>query len=194
LSSAIRRRIRFRLPAVAVVAALTVGGLGAPAAAAHATVVPTATVGASVTRAALLSTRQRLDIAVRAFLAKRPGSLVGVAVYDRRTGATYTYRGGTHFKTASVVKVQVLAAVLYRAQRLGRGLTSWEKSNASAMIRRSDNDATNRLYGSLGGAGPVRVAGQKLGMVDTTVGANGWWGLTSTTAADQATRSGRSWT
>jgi len=27
--------------------------------------------------------------------------------------------------------------------------------------------------------------GQKLGMVDTTVGANGWWGLTSTTAADQ---------
>ena len=52
---------------------------------------------------------------------------VGVAVLDRVTGVSVTYNSGVRFATASVVKVDILATVLWRAQRAGREPTAGQR-------------------------------------------------------------------
>ncbi len=107
-----------------------------------------------------------------------------VAVVDNRTGARYAYRGKEKYETASVVKVDILAALLLAAQDDARGLTSNELSLARRMIRASDNDATTALFGAIGRTGGLTRANRRLGLTTTTVSSA--WGLTRTTVTDQA--------
>jgi hypothetical protein len=100
-------------------------------------------------------------------------------------GDPVAYRGTTAFATASIVKVDILAALLLGAQRSGRRLTPGERGNAAAMIERSDNAAASALWTGIGGAPGLDAANERLGMTGTTGGAAGRWGLTSTTAVDQ---------
>lgn len=53
------------------------------------------------------------------------------------------------------------------------------------MIEQSDNDAASELYRQIGGAAGLDEANAVFGLTATTAGADGYWGLTSTTAADQ---------
>ncbi|GIE31011.1 hypothetical protein Ait01nite_040560 [Actinoplanes italicus] len=106
-----------------------------------------------------------------------------VAVYDRKTGLRYVHRGSVKFDTASIVKVQVLACMLLKAQDAGRGPTSAEMKLAGPMIRLSDNNATTSLYNRIGGRNAVTKCNKRLGLTQTVVNAR--WGLTKTTAADQ---------
>ena len=106
-----------------------------------------------------------------------------VAVLDRRTGQRYVYRGAVTYDTASIVKVQILACMLLRAQDAGRAPTSAEMKLARPMIRLSDNNATTSLYQRLGGRTAVTKCNKRLGLTQTVV--NSRWGLTRTTAADQ---------
>ncbi|MEV4276584.1 serine hydrolase [Actinoplanes xinjiangensis] len=106
-----------------------------------------------------------------------------VAVLDRRTGQRYVYRGAVTYDTASIVKVQILACMLLRAQDAGRAPTSAEMKLARPMIRLSDNNATTSLYQRLGGRTAVTRCNKRLGLTQTVV--NSRWGLTRTTAADQ---------
>jgi len=69
-----------------------------------------------------------------------------VALVDGRTGNSYAYRPTTAFETASIVKVDILATLLLRAQDNGRSLTSSESALATRMIRASDNDAATSLW------------------------------------------------
>ena len=108
---------------------------------------------------------------------------LSVAVYDRRTGRFWQYSAGVRNKCASIVKVLILATVCDRAQRLGRALTAWEKSQASIMIRYSDNNAATNLWKSVGGAPAVQAMATKLRMYQTVT--NKAWGLTTTSAYDQ---------
>ncbi|GGY41125.1 serine hydrolase [Streptomyces djakartensis] len=89
------------------------------------------------------------------------------------------------FDTASIIKVGILAALLLQAQDEGRELTATERRNAEAMIRASDNEATNVLWQVIGEAEGLDAANERLGLTSTRGGPGIRWGLTQTTATDQ---------
>lgn len=107
-----------------------------------------------------------------------------VSVSDDETGAGTTYGDGA-FDTASVVKVDILAALLHRHQEAGTSMTSAERALASAMIEHSDNDAATALYRSVGGESGLEGFNASIGLTGTDVGPDGLWGLTTTTTTDQ---------
>ncbi|MEU2286868.1 serine hydrolase [Streptomyces sp. NPDC013178] len=111
---------------------------------------------------------------------------VSVAVLDVGSGASATYGSGS-FDTASIVKVDILAALLLRAQDAGRQLTAQEKAYATAMIENSDNDSATALWNAIGRAGGLDAANERFGLTGTEGGDGALWGLTQTTAADQLT-------
>ncbi len=164
---------------------------GSPATAADATVSPATVSPAAVSpsAAAALTVRQQAttDRATRvkqlnAALKAVKGDFA-VAVLDRRTGQRYVYRGAVKYDTASIVKVQILACMLLKAQDAGRAPTATEMKLARPMIRLSDNNATTSLYQRIGGKSAVTKCNKRLGLTQTVV--NSRWGLTRTTAADQ---------
>ncbi|MGW1376996.1 serine hydrolase [Streptomyces sp. NPDC002446] len=107
-----------------------------------------------------------------------------LAVYDRRTGTRCEFRSGTHFDSASVVKVTVLGALLRQAEEAHRKLTPREVRLTTAMITKSDNAATSALWRQIRPAGVKRFL-TLAGMRHTVPGRDGAWGLTQVTAADQ---------
>ncbi|MER5759337.1 serine hydrolase [Streptomyces sp. NPDC002082] len=109
---------------------------------------------------------------------------LSVAVMDLETGER-AVSGSGRYDTASIVKVDVLAALLLQAQDAGRALTTSERARATSMIRNSDNEATTALWAAIGGAAGLDAANQRLGLTETIAGLNGRWGLTQTTAEDQ---------
>lgn len=109
---------------------------------------------------------------------------VAVQDLDRGTGAAY---GQERFDTASIVKLDILAALLLSAQDAGRELTTEEERRAAVMIRQSDNDAADALWQTIGGRTGLDRANERLGLRDTRAGERGRWGLTQTTAQDQLT-------
>ena len=112
----------------------------------------------------------------------------GVAVIDTATGRVQANAdGGVALRTASIVKVIIGMRLFARAQEQKRGLTADEQSNLAAMIRSSDNDATSRLWGSLGGPAVITWVRNVTGVRDThPPGKPGSWGFTTTTARDMA--------
>src|SRR5690606_34198155 len=81
--------------------------------------------------------------AFRNDLARRyPGVQFTAAVYDTSSGCWAHLNPGLRLTTASVIKAQIMGVVLLRAQRAGRGLTAWERSQISPMIRTSFNPET----------------------------------------------------
>ena len=89
------------------------------------------------------------------------------------------------YDTASIVKVDILSALLLQAQDAGRGLTQQERTLAEAMIEHSDNDAANALWREIGQAPGLKAVNKRLGLSSTVGGTGGLWGLTRTTASDQ---------
>lgn len=128
-----------------------------------------------------------LDAALREYAATVPE--FSVAVLDARTGERYAYRGSERYETASVVKVQVLACLLLRAQDENRELTGEELAQARRMIRLSDNDATTALFRQLGRESGLTRCHERLGLTATRV--DKAWGLTRTTVDDQVTLLGK---
>lgn len=118
-------------------------------------------------------------------LPEAPGEY-DIAVTDLDSGARATYASGKGtFDTASIVKVDILAALLLQAQDDGRELSAGQEKLAAAMIRSSDNDATDALWADIGGGAGLAEANRRLGLTATEPGDGGTWGLTQTTAADQ---------
>ncbi|WP_406164955.1 serine hydrolase [Streptomyces sp. NBC_00996] len=95
------------------------------------------------------------------------------------------YGDDTPYDTASIVKVDILAAALLRAQDAGRALTVQERAQAESMIERSDNTAANALWRRIGLAPGLEAANKRLGLTSTKGGPGAKWGLTRTTASDQ---------
>lgn len=127
-----------------------------------------------------------LAAAVEPLLADAGTAALSVAVLDSagRTRAVYGGADAT-YDTASIVKVDILAALLLRAQDEKRALTTGEHAHAVAMIERSDNDSATALLAAVGGAAGLDAANERLGLTSTTAAQA--WGLTRTTAADQLT-------
>ncbi|MGW3511486.1 serine hydrolase [Streptomyces sp. NPDC000994] len=89
------------------------------------------------------------------------------------------------YDTASIIKVDILAALLLQAQDAGRHLTAHERALAEPMIRKSDNAAANALWREIGMAPGLEAANKRLGLTSTKGGPGVKWGLTRTTAGDQ---------
>ncbi|QQM44547.1 serine hydrolase [Streptomyces liliifuscus] len=123
-------------------------------------------------------------------VAVEDGAAVSVAVLDVSSGASAVYGDGA-FDTASIVKVDILASLLLKAQDAGRGLTAQEKTYAAAMIRNSDNASATALWTAIGQAEGLRAANERFGLLHTEGGDGALWGLTQTTAADQLTLLGQ---
>jgi beta-lactamase class A len=128
--------------------------------------------------------QQNLTAAVAPVVAQNGGN-VAVAVDDLSTGMTADFDGSTEFVTASIVKVDILATLLYQLQQAGQSVDADDQYQAQTMIENSDNDAASDLYAEVGGPQAIDDANQIFGLTQTTVGTDGYWGLTTTTAADQ---------
>ncbi len=119
--------------------------------------------------------------AMRRFLAGRSGDITA-AVYDVPAGLTFLYRPGVQERTASIAKVDILAALLAQAQGRG-GLSAGEQDLAAAMIEASDNDDAQALYDTIGQLPTLAALDARFGMTQTT---QSWsWGLIETTPRDQ---------
>ncbi|WP_455361442.1 serine hydrolase [Streptomyces sp. SYSU K21746] len=126
---------------------------------------------------------QRLADVLEPFAGEGAGRL-SVAVLDPATGSQAVY-GEAAYDTASIVKVNILVALLLQTHDEGRKLTAQEDAHASAMIGTSDNAAATALWNGIGGAQGLDAANRRLGLTGTTGGTDGQWGLTQTTAEDQ---------
>lgn len=115
---------------------------------------------------------------------KGHGSTTALALHDRTTGTTCTLRSTTAYDSASVVKATVLAALLRDSATHHRYLTRRESDLSTAMITKSDNNATTSLWKQLG-ATKVKAFLKAAGMTHTTPGSGGYWGLTQITAQDE---------
>ncbi|MEV6834322.1 serine hydrolase [Streptomyces sp. NPDC051133] len=168
---------RARVGAAALGAALLIPAVTAAATPAAAT---TPTVSCTSAKAGL-ATKLQKDIT--AALATRK-STVALGLYDRSTGTTCTLRATSAYDSASTVKVTVLATLLWDAKKHNRYLTTTEQSLATAMITKSDNTATSKLWKQLG---LTKIKGflSAAGMTKTTPGANGYWGLTQENVTDE---------
>ncbi|GHA47030.1 hypothetical protein GCM10010372_53630 [Streptomyces tauricus] len=125
----------------------------------------------------------KLQKDITAALASRRGT-VAVGLRDRTTDTTCTLRPTKAYDSASIVKVTVLATLLWDAKKHNRYLTQRESDLSTAMITKSDNAATTKLWNQLG---VTKVKGflAAAGMTQTKPGANGYWGLTQITVQDE---------
>ncbi|MDT0305981.1 serine hydrolase [Streptomyces sp. DSM 44917] len=110
---------------------------------------------------------------------------LSVSVLDLASGAGAGFGLQERFDTASIVKVDILAALLLLAQDEGRELSARERSLAAEMIRSSDNAAADVLWRAIGRAPGLDEANRRLGLTGTTGGPRTHWGLTQTTSQDQ---------
>jgi beta-lactamase class A len=124
--------------------------------------------------------------ALRTWLADRSGH-VTAAVYDIDTGQEYLYKPQYAMKTASTIKVDILATALHQAQVAHHPLPANEAAAAVPMITQSDNNAASNLYDDIGGWSAIGPFDKSIGMTRTTPNPEGYFGETFTTAADQIT-------
>ncbi|MFD5144390.1 serine hydrolase [Streptomyces sp. NPDC058401] len=111
-----------------------------------------------------------------------------LAVEDLTSGRAAAYGPSTEtFVSASIIKVDILATLLLRTQDRGGSLTPDQRRLASAMIRVSDNDATQELWTAIGRRQGLDAANARLGFTPAHAGQQVPWGLTRTTAGDQIT-------
>ncbi|MFJ3229600.1 serine hydrolase [Streptomyces sp. NPDC086787] len=166
---------RAKALAAVVGAAVLIPGIAAGTASAAAP-----TVSCTSAKAGLAA---KLKKDITAALAPRKGT-IAVGLYDRTTKTTCTLRATSAYDSASTVKVTVLATLLWDAKKHNRFLTSTEQSLATAMITKSDNTATSKLWKQLG---TTKIKGflSAAGMTQTKPGANGYWGLTQITVNDE---------
>ncbi|GGZ07729.1 hypothetical protein GCM10010365_28570 [Streptomyces poonensis] len=117
-------------------------------------------------------------------VAVEEGAEMSVAVLDPASGRSAAY-GTAPFDTASIVKADILAALLLQAEDAGRTLTAQEREYAAAMIEESDNASASALWRTIGQAAGLDAANERFGLTGTEGGQGMLWGLTQTTAADQ---------
>lgn len=117
--------------------------------------------------------------------ARWPRQRFTAALYDSVTGCEYTLNPNQRITTASVLKAEILAGLMLRAQREGRSLTSWEHARVVPMIRYSADPEAQALWRSLGGVEGMRAVDRALGLTRTTPTQP--WGLTLSSATDRNT-------
>jgi hypothetical protein len=126
---------------------------------------------------------------IKAYASGREGS-VTAAVEDLRSGQTWTVGDGKPQDEASVVKVDILQALLARDPG---GLPASEQPVAQAMITDSDNDSATTLWNDADGPTGIGSWNSAAGLTSTRLSpcvecaGFTWpgWGLSTTTPSDQ---------
>ncbi|AEW92604.1 secreted protein [Streptantibioticus cattleyicolor NRRL 8057 = DSM 46488] len=126
----------------------------------------------------------RVDLSAVADAVPAHGARWAVAVHDLTTGNSGGLGDG-YFDTASIVKIDILATLLLRAQQAHRGLTDAERDYAAVMVRQSDNAAATALWRRIGGADGLDAGNGELGVTGVRGDQDDLWGLTQTTATGQ---------
>ncbi|MFJ6566049.1 serine hydrolase [Streptomyces sp. NPDC091292] len=116
-------------------------------------------------------------------LKNRKGT-VAVGLYDRATKTTCSLRSTSAYDSASVVKATVLATLLWDNKKHNRYLTQREIDLTTAMITKSDNNATTTLWRQLG-VTKVKNFLAAAKMTKTVPGSGGYWGLTQINVQDE---------
>jgi len=138
------------------------------------------------------SEQSQLKQTVDAILESRVGT-IEVAVEDLNSGVTSTFGPQNPQDEASVVKVNILAALLATSQTSNPPLTAPMRELAREMIVASDNNAATSLWTVAGGSAGIAAVDGRIGLTSTTpspcVQCAGFpwpgWGLTTTTPLDQ---------
>jgi hypothetical protein len=195
-----RRRRTLRLVRTCVMAAALAVGLflvisDVTASSREAATTTTSTTGphskakvASTTRTTVVSdgTKDLFTVPAIATYLKSSTFNVTAAVYDEQTGVTSLYRPGVTEQCASIMKVDILATLMSEAQALNlTALPADQQALAQQMIEESNNDDAQDLWDIEGGASAVSAFDARVGMTDTAPNTAGYWGLSTTTAADQ---------
>jgi hypothetical protein len=170
-----RRMVTVFAPAILVAATLAVM---VPA------VVAPSAASADTTQAGCAGTDPFTPALAAQLAARWPSQRFTASVYDERTGCQYDLNPGLRVTTASVLKVEVMAGILLRAQSQGRALTAAENSLIYPMITQSQDGPTDQLWQSLGGVAGMNNLDNVFGLGATTQ-AGPVWGLTVTSARDQ---------
>jgi hypothetical protein len=111
-------------------------------------------------------------------------SVVGLRVADSRTGVTCRLHPGRHFHSASIVKVIILSALLRHLMAEHRFLSPEQVTLTTEMITESSNSAATTLWNEVGMRHLQRFL-DLAKMTHTTLGQDGFWGLTRVTAHDE---------
>ncbi|MGI9623311.1 MAG: serine hydrolase [Acidimicrobiales bacterium] len=104
-------------------------------------------------------------------------------VKDTRTGCEYELKPDLVITTASVIKVEILAGVLLRAQAEDRGLSSTERALVNDMMRLSLNPPTSTLWARVGGIAGLNALDRRFGVTNTVH--TPAYGATTSTARDR---------
>lgn len=110
-------------------------------------------------------------------------NLVTAAVHDVNSGVTFTYHNGVCERTVSVVKIDILADLLYESRVHHQPLTKKQETLASAMIEHSSNSATIKLWSQIGGRFALDALNTMIGFKDTI--SSYTWGDIETTPFDK---------
>jgi hypothetical protein len=118
--------------------------------------------------------------AIAGLLTSRKGNITA-AIFDVNAQQTFVFHPGMFEPAASMVKSDILAAVLWKAQNEHRSLTKAEDALARAMILNSDNDAAQALYHEVGERNGLMKFNSLLGF-STSKPDWGWgnWAITPT--------------
>jgi beta-lactamase class A len=116
------------------------------------------------------------------YLATRHG-VKAVAVDDLFTGQELAINPTARFDTASIVKVAIMATLMWQSERSLRPLGPATRALMVPMIEESDNTDATILWNQAGGPAAIAAFVHRAGMTATTP--NVAWGLTTTTAPNQ---------
>lgn len=120
---------------------------------------------------------------------------VTAAVFDVRSRKTWLLHPAQREYTASIVKVQIMGALLRQAELTGKPLSPSQRALMTTMIENSDNTAATTLWDSVGGPAAIGRFDRSIGMRQTVPSTLRFipgtqlpgWGLTTTSALDQIT-------
>ena len=124
--------------------------------------------------------------AVDAVHAANPGTQLGAAVLDRKTGMLALGTDGTtRFYSASVVKLYTVVAILHRVDAGQLTLTATDRDNIQRALVASDDNAMDALWVKFGGAQTVSQTISLVGLKDSQPPADAsQWGETKISARD----------
>ncbi len=125
----------------------------------------------------------RISSGIRTALAGRTHSVVGLKASAPGFGLTCWLNQNAHFYAASVIKVTILSALLFKEHGPSH-LTRQQRNLAFLMITQSNNYAATALWDEVGMRG-MRVFLRRAAMPHTILSQA--WGLTLITARDELT-------
>jgi hypothetical protein len=179
----VRKSLRTSLPALFILLLLGALAACAPSSATGSQKTPTPVNSPTPQPTATPSGPQGLEALSPelAAYASQQGDAMGVAVYDLTRKRQYTYNGDATFILASSSKVYILCAYLDMLEQQGRGPNSTERTQMTAMITQSDNNAAQYLFDKLGRVTGQTAYLQKLGITGY-IGSGRDWGYAQLSA------------